>query len=477
MTQLAGGTNARAADGIVPGTAPIPAQAEKITVIAILGVLVILRIMVSAYLGRLGVLAQNNILFDSDTYAYLKVISNGCCINRVIHPAFAIMVNIPVGGFAFVAAYLGISDAGSIRTLAPIILSPIAASLGGFIWWLAACRAGFSATARIAGLLFSQFVFSLSVFAILPESYAISGALFSALLFLCVNAINHPETLDLWKIHAQWLALACVMTGVTITNGFICIAVWMAIRFDPQKPGWIPLRRILTGGIVAAAILGGTIVVMLTADQLAYPKDSKSLVEKGDEAADRVQKFMKGSTAERTAALPYTIMWVRRFMEGSAAQRAVAMPASFMAGIFPPAIEIIPNNVAKPGQPYQIGFSFEPGEKALPRIVFGWFSMAALAAVLAWRFSFSPIIRAITAVLAFNGVLHSFYGAETFLYSQHWSAFLAFAIILPVSGKATRGTNALLAGLVIATGLFSLNAWIHMMDVLNGIFVASAQAH
>ncbi|MEQ1887787.1 MAG: hypothetical protein ABL951_01255 [Alphaproteobacteria bacterium] len=444
----------RDCDAMTPGMESTPAQAEIITVITILGLLLVLRIMVCEYLDRLGVLAQNNILFDSDTYVYLSAISNGWSINRVVHPAFATMINIPVRVFDFVAAYLGISAAGSIRTLAPIILSPIAASLGGFIWWLAALSAGFSAPARIAGLLFSQFVFSLSVFSALPESYAISGALLSLLLLFTVRAVQHPETLGLWKIRAQWLALACVMTGVTITNGFICVAVWMAIRFGPQKLGWIQLRRILTEGIVAAAILGATIVVMITADQLAYPKDNKSLVEKGGEATG----------------------WVQRFMEGSAAERAVAMPVSFIAGIFPPAIEIIPNNVAKPGQRYQIGFSFEAGEKTLPRIMFGWFSMAALAAVLAWRFSFSPIIRAIAAVLAFNGVLHSFYGAETFLYSQHWSAFLTFAIILPMSGKAARGANVLLASLVTATCLFSLNAWIHMMDVLNGIFVASAQA-
>jgi len=132
---------------------------EKALIFTILFIFLMLKIAVSFYLNRIGVFAQYNVFFDADPNQYVSAISNGWGFGRDVHPAFGLLLNVPVRALNYLAMHLGLISTNTIREVAPIIISPLLSSVSGIFWWLAACRFGFSASARIGGLLFSQFAF------------------------------------------------------------------------------------------------------------------------------------------------------------------------------------------------------------------------------------------------------------------------------------------------------------------------------
>ncbi|MER2512182.1 MAG: hypothetical protein ABTQ25_07145 [Nitrosomonas ureae] len=421
-------------------------NAEKALIFVIFSMLFVIRLFVTARLSQLGVFEQYNVFFDADPNQYVSAISDGWSFGRSVHPAFALLLNVPTRALDFVAAYLGIISPGTIRSVAPMVAAPLFSCLGGLWWWAASWRAGFSIPARIAGVLFFQLSFSETVFSVLPESYALSGALFSALLFLSVKAAQDPNTLNSKWVRIQWLALACLMSGVTVTNGFLCIAVWVSIRFEKKWP-----RRAITEGVIAAGILGGAIVTMVAADRFVYqlPKDTHQT------SVEDISKWTQSGIS-------------------SVLDRAAGIPASYVASVFSPGVEKIPNVLAQPNHHHQYGFGLESNSKSQSLMVLGWLAIGALAARLLQQRSCPIILRAIGAVLISNGILHSFFGTETFLYSQHWLPFLTFAMILPVSKSVSWRSNAILLILVFTTLALSLHAWIGMFEILNSAFQATS---
>jgi len=76
----------------------------------------------------------------------------------------------------------------------------------------------------------------------------------------------------------------------------------------------------------------------------------------------------------------------------------------------------------------------------------------ALLAALAWvalrdrrlETPFKALARASLAIVAFNWVLHGFWGGEQFLYSQHWHMSLLVLMGAAVAALEVRGRNTIL---------------------------------
>lgn len=425
-------------------------HAEKKLVFSFLFILLIIQISVSFHLNRIGVFDQYNVFFDADPNQYVSAISNGWGFGRHVHPAVALMLNVPVRALDYVAAHLGLINTNAIRNIAPLIISPLFNLVSGIFWWLAACRSGFSAPARIGGLLFSQFAFSQTVFSVLPESYAVSGALLSILLFLSVLAIQTPLSLDTNRARIHWLALACLMSGITITNGFLCILVWCSIRFKRGQ-----FRRVIIECSVAVIILICAIITMTAADRLVYTIAPDGAKQEHSQIED-IKSF------------------AQRYISGSIINRAVTMPASFIASVFPGNVETISNVLAKKQHRHPYELSLEAYSKSSMLIIVGWLMFGISLVYFFYIKSIPKIYQVIYVVLIFNGAIHSLFGREIFLYSQHWVSFLTFGAIFPISNKVSWRSNAFLLAIVFLALVLSFSAWSGMLSILNTSFNATS---
>lgn len=406
------------------------ARTERLAIAAFLLLLFGLRVKIAFTLRALGAFSYDDLLFDADPHTFSVTVAHGWGSHHLVrHPGFAALANLPVRGLAAVLAVAGLGDAHTLQELLALVVSPAAGACAGVLWWLAARRAGFSMVARCGGLVLSQLAFSSAVFASIPETYAVSGALLCLLLLLSVNVARDPASMDLPRTWIAWLAVASVMAGVTITNGVLCIAVWCAIRLGPAT-----FRRVLAEAIAAAVIVATAAALQLAAGKMLYQTRNHP----------PQQTLVQGTS---------------KFMNDKPVEKAMSIPYAYVATVFPlRATRRAPTAVSPNGL-----MSLVPQPVLGPFMLLGW----AVLGALAWRvWRTKPdqlLLRAVVSVLLFNWSLHSLFGYETFLYSQHWLAFLLFGALLP--WRDARGGRAI----AMFTGAAALAA-ILGLRVFSAIF-------
>ena len=125
-----------------------------------------------------------------------------------------------------------------------------------------------------------------------------------------------------------------------------------------------------------------------------------------------------------------------------------------------------PEAAPGPSQPGRIiPFSLTLQRTHAPRSVRNYFGFVLLAA-LAWvalrgqwlEPAFRSLARASLAVIAFNWILHGFWGGEQFLYSQHWHMSLLILLGAAVSALEARGRNTLAPLIICVVGIAVSNS-------------------
>lgn len=427
-----------------------PSTLEKWVVVSLLGVLFVFRLITSIYLSELGVIAQYDIFFDSDPIHYISAISNGWSFGRTVHPGIALLFNVPARIFDVGLAQLGLIQQGDFRNFAPLLIAPIFSTLGGYWWWLAACRLGFVPHARLLGLFLLQITFSQMVFSVVPESFPISGALLCLVLLLTAKAIENPTSLDQNPARMLWLGTACLMSVITVTNGFLCVAVWMGIRFKSGK-----LRRTITEGFIGCIIVFLAIGITTFIDKKVYKLESKTALNMGVSSTAQIAVTHKS--------------WIEKYsvFDGSEiASRTAKFPADLIASILAPEITLLDNPIVKPGYRFQFKFTLEPKVRGIIWKATGWLLLLCAA----WYAARNPILlitRAVGVVIIFNGALHSFFGLETFLYSQHWLAFVVIAVLWPFKDIVSPKRIFILYCVILFAFFLNFNAFVFMFDQFN----------
>lgn len=418
------------------------ADLTEISAVAVfLAALLAVRIGLALHLSDLGVFEQYNVLFDADPNQYVSAIANGSNFARIIHPGFALLLNAPIRWIEYLGEYSGLWTVGTIGGLAALLLSPFASVVGAFLWWSAAIKLGLSAWLRICGLVFSQVAFGQTVFSVVPESYGISGAMYTLLLYLVAVAANCPDSLNRAQARIQWLLLACAMSAVTVTNGFVCVLAWVSIRLGKTQ-----FQKVLMEGCVATCILVGAIASYVIADRWIY----------------------KTPISENISSVEAAERWVRRYSSDQPASRLVEVPAGYLASIFSPGVDRAENKQSNATHKYQFMLSARSRTGAMYMVAAGWVALAMLIGQFALRSDISAtVVRGAIAVLAANAVLHSFFGQEMLLYSQHWHSFLACVVVLVISDAFGNRASWILPLLAIAASSLTLASWSHILDALS----------
>jgi hypothetical protein len=280
-----------------------------------------------------------------------------------------------------------------------VLSSPALAALTamGILWVFVGL--GLSLPHALPLTLLSCASFTQLIFFSMPESFPLSGMLLVATSLLAVQSCGRGSRR--W----QWILVTVLIAGVTITN-VIAVALLFGLmrRFAGEK---LPVAALDTTVVIGL----GAIVTVLIA--LAFG------------TLDSMHKIGSGGSK-------FVSRWS---VKEPLYSRAAGYPTALVNAVVAPE----PTPVKSPREreqakyPFMLSFSESPSAFSLARIPD--LSLLALFAAGWWGCWRGPRATrylgvGCATVLGFNWILHSVWGQEYFLYSQHWQSFF----LIPLAG-------------------------------------------
>ena len=246
---------------------------------------------VALYWHSRGYFDIRNLFFDADPDTNLTTFSHGWGRRALSHPLLE-LVSVPVRVLGWVVFQVGlVSSVVKLREVLALSVSPVfsAATLVAFYGVLRTVHVG-----RIDAYLFTllfALAFSNLIFAVLPETFAISGLLVTLLVgyYLRCREKGSPGSDVVWSL------LGIAMAGVTVTNAAI-FAIVYALHLTRSRglPVW---RALLGAGVYGAGVAAFVVVVCVVVYALLD-------VRMGSEGRlEWIVRFLTKSGAEAVANL------------------------------------------------------------------------------------------------------------------------------------------------------------------------------
>ena len=149
------------------------------------------------------------------------------------------------------------------------------------------------------------------------------------------------------------------------------------------------------------------------------------------------------------------VAFVQRYLRSDLVQKVLRLPAVVTNSIAPTRVNVMPNTAPEPEARYDFQFTIEGTASPWP-VMFG---MALLASgtfgCLQAQGSYRFLAIAALTILVFNLAMHSAFGNEFFLYSQHW---LAALLVLLGGNLAYRGPYRCVGGWLWSLSLLAVLA-------------------
>lgn len=403
------------------------------TSLIVMAVLVVASFTVHYYMAkrfeRAQVYDQYNVLFNADPNQGLIQISHHWTDTRTAHPNFSNFLNPPVRVAAAVISKLGISDltAKDLREELGLIVAPLLSALKTLLLFMTLRLLGLNLFYASLLTLLELVSFSSLIFGGLPEHFPVSGVLIAAMMYLAVRAVTRGGELPVIPL----IVCGTLILGVTITNAAPFFFVLFLVGWKFTGPART-LTRLLWIGIAVAVLNAG----VLLAGNVIYPTVTtfRPLYRLQHDPYFRESRL--STVARFPAALTQTVVAVKPAV------------ADNKLGI-------------RNDKRHKIMFTYEP-----PAASIGWtdtvqyvliISVVALSAagMLRGPPSMRLIGLACLGIIAFNWVVHSFYGDELFVYSLHWQV----PLILLLAGLSRFGmTGKVLLSLLLLAAV-SLNIY------------------
>lgn len=347
-------------------------------------------------------------LFQTDPDRWTPILAFGEGKPTFRHPLLQPIVYPFVSAVAHIVAAIT-PYAASSEDLRTAILITVAPAFGGL-------QAG-AAYALFRVLQFPRWVavggcalvlcsFSQLVFAAIPESMGISGALLTCVFLLAAAAMREPRYTEL----RYWVPLAVLVAGITISNiVIVCIAYVAACLSNGRRLG-------------ASTVRGTALFAGVFAGLLAFLELHEALVPVHTPAAQGEASILKALRLN-----PFWVLQIARDYPLMLWRTLFADMPHFYDSAYFQSIGAERWHVAD-----YVATKWSPG-----RLIAAGASIAVLLAGLyfwvldrRWRW----MALASAGVLAFNGALHSFWGTGWYFYSQHW----LMAMVIALYGLAWR---------------------------------------
>ena len=377
------------------------------TAIALAVLAFVLDLTIALRLSGLGAVDQYDVLFNADTIARIECMVENECGGRssFSHPNLAVLLNPPVQSASWVLThtiFVEHSEAQMRRVFA-LVTGPLASALKASAVFFLFLLLGLRLTHSTLLSLLSIVSFSQLVFGSIPEGFALSGLLIAIAYLLCAHSIR-TNNQTLWP----WIVIGIVTTGITVTNLVIIVILFGTAQL---------YNRVRVDKVVLKAILLVAAVAVPTAV---------------------LPQMVKGTYGLREVSLKGGAEYTKRWMNTQrTVDRALETPVAWAHTIAAPAPKTARNMRAiAEGSKYDFRFTLQPPRayncrEPLTLLLL----LLLLAGVVSYRYA--PRIAkwtcgASVVIVVFNWALHSVWGVELFLYSQHWQLSLLVLLAGPL---------------------------------------------
>jgi hypothetical protein len=373
-----------------------------------------------------GYFSVYDIFFDTDPSSNLGSFAHGWGRHAISH-AFLELFSIPIRIIEMIYSNLFVvTDRLEFREIIALSLSPIFSALTLVYFYRILTLLNINKLdANVFTLIFAV-SFSNIVFAIVPETYAISCFFISYLIYYFLE--NEKQ-----KVNGNvlvWITLATLLSGITITNICIFYLVFFVHLLKNEQLSWF--NAVKKASFYSIIALLAVIVFYKTSH---FILDYKTGSEGGSKW---IERFMTSSFWE---------------LKRNSANLFSASINSFI-GVFP---KLSDNNQCIDFTCNAISFTRDKSDLLLlgfVAIIWGAVAFHAKKIVFVKRWQNLYLICGL--IVAFNFVLHILFGREMFMYTQHWITPLLLLLVPIIQDKRLISIG-LLVLLVIVNVDFLLN--------------------
>ena len=376
----------------------------------------------AVYWFRQGMFVPGDFFFDADAGPNLATFSVDGGRFALTHPLLE-WLKIPVLSLSYVVSSISGQEFALTSRYVAMLISPLAKAGCLVLVFHTLRHLGTSeAMAALATVVFGFWNTNL-FFAVLPETFGLSCLLIAALFYVLVRGANRdaevlwPDAPNGWPSVDALLRrprrdaliiflIGVAMAGVTITNLAIFVIILWAHRGGPWTSLSV-LRKVLVPAVLIAVIVEVLFFVgLLVIGQERGPEGNPDW-------------------------LRYYLHHHPKYIGGN----ILGLYAQFLNMIVAAA-----PRMGEYGQTFQVDVSM-----ATVAVLLG---ATAMLAVIAWSVRQPSsateewVKRASLLVIAYNLMMHSVFGEEMFLYTQHW-AVPTLLLLMPAIKKAPRTVVAL----------------------------------
>lgn len=390
-----------------------------------------------------GALSEYNVLFDADAGARLSSFANGWPPDG-LHPLLAYYFS----PFIRVIQALGKalwpgSNGAAVRLDIALLICPFFAALKGACLYLAFRLLRLHTFEAAMGAMIGVAAFSSAVFGAVPESYGVTSGIFALITLLC---LARPRANSLISTIALYLA-GLVAAGTTISNGNHL--VWIEfVRRSRQKN--------VAKTLIVSGLLGlSTIILAIGAGAILDSHFQKGPVSNELRMSLGIVGYFAPTISDQILHLEQ-------------------LPEFYTRTFVPLPPARVENKIAEesPDSRIKFEFTYNVRNSIIVKIVLGLISIAVLGGGMVVAYLNGGEWRQIGCAsgisLLLFGVFYSFFGLNTYLYSQSWvvqstvliAAWFRLRLFRTIPARAILGTALLL---LLAGDLYVLNSMTNQM--------------
>jgi len=474
-----------------------------------------------------------NTLFDADPGLTLEAICCGGGSNHLSHPLMEYLFSIPIGGIAKLVSLLtsGALDEVLVRRSLGLAVVPAAAGLQTFVLLRLFRWLGLSLRSAFLLALLSSLSFSKIIFGSMPESYCLSALsiLLGYVLLLRTRGRRGARVEVTW-VALGVLSAGITVTNIvpvailyflregqlgrnvwsrcvrTALMAALALTVTFAVglgldRLFDAQPGRTPDEIVwISRYLVEDPVVQLATFPIAVINGIAPPVPGRRpnrfawMAEFAAENAEKAKKAAALRRATPRSGIPGPATAIEGDAPGDLKPRpapsnqaprsqrdrtlqdagggdttACAKPAAQASE------KTRPNGSGARERPIPIKLTFRDTHQPISiRNLIGIVLLATLAWVALKEKRLDPTFRLLARVslviLAFNWILHGFWGGEQFLYSQHWHVSLLILMGAAVSVLEARRWNAVVPLVICVAGVAVSNSMV-LVETLRALLV------